>query len=77
MYRPKDICTSFGWGHAAADCGAADAIGLALPLRLQNVEPKEEGRHSVGEIDYAAASGARHTGKSQPSEPPIWLGLLK
>jgi hypothetical protein len=43
-------------------------------LRLQNLEPKEEGRHSVGEIDYAAASEARHTGKNQPSEPPIWLG---
>jgi len=27
-------------GHPAADCGAADAIGLALPLRLQNLEPK-------------------------------------
>jgi hypothetical protein len=26
---------------------AAAAIGLALPLRLQNLEPKEEGRHSV------------------------------
>ena len=35
------------WGHAAADCGAADTIGLALPLRLQNLEPKEEGRCSV------------------------------
>jgi hypothetical protein len=33
--------------HALQDRGAADAIGLALPLRLQNLEPKEEGRHSV------------------------------
>jgi hypothetical protein len=35
------------WGHAAADLDAADAIGLALPLRSQNLEPKEEGRRSV------------------------------
>jgi hypothetical protein len=34
-------------GNAAANLGAADAIGLALPLRLQNLEPKEEGRHGV------------------------------
>ena len=27
---------------------AADAIGLALPWRLQDLKPKEEGRHSVG-----------------------------
>lgn len=57
---PASVC-----GHAAADCGAADAIGLALPLRLQNLEPKEEGRHSVGEIDYAATSGALETGKER------------
>jgi hypothetical protein len=31
----------------AADMGAADAIGLALRLRLQNLEPKEERRRSV------------------------------
>jgi hypothetical protein len=37
---------------------AADAIGLALRLRLQNLEPKEEGRHGVEETDYAATSGA-------------------
>src|ERR1700694_2642886 len=35
------------WEHAAQDRGAADAIGLALPLRLQILEPKEEGGHSV------------------------------
>jgi hypothetical protein len=35
------------WEHAAQDRGAADAFGLALPWRLQNLEPKEEGRHSV------------------------------
>src|SRR6201987_498637 len=43
---------------------------MTLPSDLLSLE----GRHSVGEIDYAAASGARHTGKNQPSEPPIWLG---
>jgi hypothetical protein len=58
------------WGHAAADCGAADAIGLALPLRLQNLEPKEEGRHSVGEIDYAATSGALQMGKERAVGTP-------
>lgn len=58
------------WGHAAADCGAADAIGLALPLRLQNLEPKEEGRHSVGEIDYAATSGGLQTGKERALGTP-------
>jgi len=65
------------WGHAAADCGTADAIGLALPLRLQNLEPKEEGRHSVGEIDYAATSGALQTGKERAvgTPKPRW-GLL-
>jgi hypothetical protein len=49
--------------HAAADCGAADAIGLALPLRLQNLEPNEEGRHSVGEIDYAATKRGASDGQ--------------
>lgn len=58
------------WGYAAADCGAADAIGLALPLRLQNLEPKDEGRHSVEEIDYAATSGALQTGKERAVGTP-------
>ncbi len=53
------------WPDAAADMGAADAIGLALPLRLQNLEPKEEGRRSVQKIDYAATTGARQTGKKR------------
>ena len=53
------------WGHAAADLGAANAIGLALRLRLQNLAPNEEGRHSVREIDYAATSGAPQTGKKR------------
>jgi len=35
------------WPDAAADLGAADAIGLAFGLRLHNPEPNEEGRHSV------------------------------
>jgi hypothetical protein len=35
------------WPDDAADMGAADAIGLALRLRLQNLEPKEERRRSV------------------------------
>ena len=65
------------WGRAAADCGAADAIGLALPLRLQNLEPKEEGRHSVGEIDYAATNGALQTGKERAvGTPKSRWGLL-
>jgi len=38
-------------GHAAADLGAANAIRLALPLRLQNIVPnmvpREEDRSSV------------------------------
>jgi hypothetical protein len=35
------------WPDAATDMGAADAIGLALRLQLQILEPKEEGRSSV------------------------------
>jgi hypothetical protein len=57
-------------GHAATDCGAADAIGVALPSRLQNLEPKEEGRHSVGEIDCAATSGALQMGKERAVGTP-------
>jgi hypothetical protein len=50
---------------------------VSTPLRLQNLEPKEERRHSVGEIDYAATGGARQTGKNEPPEPrrSCW-GLL-
>ena len=35
------------WPDAAADLGAAGAERVALRLRLQNLEPKEEGRSSV------------------------------
>jgi hypothetical protein len=35
------------WPDAAADLGAAGAIGLALRLRLQNLRLREEGRSSV------------------------------
>ena len=41
-----------------------------LLLRLQNLEPKEEGRHSVGEIDYTATSGALQTGKERAVGTP-------
>ena len=34
-------------GHAAADLGVANAISLALPLRLQNMVPRKGDRSSV------------------------------
>jgi hypothetical protein len=50
---------------------------LPIPLRLQNLEPKEEGRHSVLEIDYAATSGALQTGKERAvGAPKSRWGLL-
>jgi hypothetical protein len=39
-------------------------------LRLQNLEPKEEGRHDVAEIDYVAISGALQTGKERAVGTP-------
>ena len=51
------------WEHGAPDLGAADTLGLALPLLLQNLEANEEGGHSVEEIHYAATSEALQTGK--------------
>jgi hypothetical protein len=47
----------------------------ALRLRVENLEPKEEGRSSVREISYAATSGARHTGKTSRRNPAVSLGL--
>ena len=54
----------------AALRGAADAIRLAHPLRLQSLEPKEEGRHSVGEIDYAALQTGKERAVGTPK--PRW-----
>lgn len=41
-------------GLAKSRCSTADAIGLALRLRFQNVESQDEGRHSV-RIESSAA----------------------
>ena len=56
-------------GHAATDCDAADTIGLEILSRLQNLQPKEEGRQGLQEIDYAATSGRFRRAKNQPSAP--------
>jgi hypothetical protein len=47
LWTTLTVTAAAFWPDAAADMGAADAIGLARRLRLQNLEPKEEGRHGV------------------------------
>ncbi len=43
-------------------------------LRLQNLAPRRRVAEVSEKIDYAAASGARQTGKTNRGNPRSWLG---
>ena len=48
--------------------GAVDAIGLVHRPRLQNLEPKEEGRYGAGDIAITRQQAGRlRRAKNQPS----------